>query len=227
MFNQFDPYNPYNPNPYNQNQYNSGLRVLFGCAGMILGALLVGASLIWFFILRSQNLQFIPDLQSDNLNIETFKPGLTMLGVIAMGMVGIYLAIGRGGRRVVGKLLSVLFTIALVIGIVFALFYAIFINPNIDMTRTGFARNSVTIDVGDTVHFKNPTDGITQVLCIGLDQKCKTAEEGTPAGLAEGTLTISPGQTVDVTFHETGYYTITSKNTSHMNITIHVTESSD
>lgn len=227
MFNQSDPYNPYN-NPY-QNPYNSNLRVLLGCAGMILGVLLVCASVIWYLVLRLQNVNFVPDIQgvlNGEADLESFKPTLMLVALLAMGIVGLYLAIGRRGRRVVGRLISAAVTIALVIGLGFMLFYSIFINPNIDMSRTGFTRASVSIDVGDTVHFKNAADGVTQVLCIGLDQKCEPNAKDAPEILAKGQLSLAPGQTVDVTFYETGYFTITSKTTPHMNMQMHVTHSS-
>jgi plastocyanin len=109
---------------------------------------------------------------------------------------------------------------------IFAFFIVLLIwgsvfNPNIGMTRTSFMRTTVSIDNGTTVHFHNPADGATQILCVGVNQRCR-AGDSDPSQLDRG-LVIQPGQTVNVAFYADGTYQITSKTTPNMNLTIDVT----
>lgn len=88
------------------------------------------------------------------------------------------------------------------------------------MTPTGFTRASINIDNGETLHFQNPSNGVAQILCIGIGQKCR-AESGAPDVLNRG-IRVQSGQTMDIKFDTDGIYHITSENTPGMNITVHV-----
>jgi hypothetical protein len=152
--------------------------------------------------LKSQYLQFRPN-DPNNLNNEVNRDrskrvrrwqgylGLTAIVILIVGIVSIFVLLYRYNTA----------------------------NPNIDMTRTGFTRTSVHINPGETLHFQNPADGVMQVLCIGVDQRCQPEYVGPP--FYRG-LTIRPGQTVDVVFEASNVYSITSTTTPHMNITISV-----
>ncbi len=99
-------------------------------------------------------------------------------------------------------------------------FVSLDLRSNIGMTRTGFLLTSASTHSRSqgTVHFYNPADGITQILCVGMDQHCQP-HPGDPPQLDRG-LVVQPGQVVNVEF-DGGTYQITSKTTPSMNITIH------
>lgn len=95
-----------------------------------------------------------------------------------------------------------------------------FINPYVSMTRTGFLRNAVSMNNGETLHLQNPADGVTQILCLGVDQKCQP-EQGAPGSINQG-IRVQPGQSVTITFEINGTYHITSETTPGMNLSVDV-----
>jgi plastocyanin len=158
----------------------------------------------------------------------TRNPDVTIPTFVIGGLLGLAILltiIGQRGRAFFGRLFSIFFTFAVIAVVVGFFIWSIFINPNVGMTRTSFTRDSVNINTGSNINFSNPSDGVTQVLCVGTDQDCKTSSDDPPE-LDKG-LTIKPGQTISVTFHNEGTYHITSKTTPYMNITIDVTTPSD
>ncbi|HEY0753528.1 MAG TPA: hypothetical protein VGD98_06165 [Ktedonobacteraceae bacterium] len=100
-----------------------------------------------------------------------------------------------------------------------------FINPYVGMTRTSFIRNSVSISNGESLHLQNPADGVTQIICIGVNQKCQP-ENGAPGALNHG-MRIQPGQRVTITFANNGEYHITSATTPGMNLSVDVSTPDD
>ena len=167
-------------------------------------------------------------------------------GVLFIGMhtlTGFRTLVSDSSKDFWGILFSSTFVAAFVACIVVGSFWSTYLNPNVGMTRIGFLRPSVEINVRDTIHFYNPANGVTQVLCVGVNQVCKP-ENGDSTGVAQllcdvgisqlchlgdGTptelvheLTIQPGRTVGIEFDVGGTYQITSKTTPHMNITITV-----
>jgi plastocyanin len=103
--------------------------------------------------------------------------------------------------------------------------WSAFINPYASMTPTSFLRNSVSISNGETLHLQNPADGVTQILCIGVDQKCQP-ENGAPGTLNHG-IRVQPGQRVTITFDTNGEYHITSETTPGMNLSVDVSTPAD
>ncbi len=93
--------------------------------------------------------------------------------------------------------------------------------PEVDLTPQGFSQTNITILEGDTVHFVNPTSGVTQMLCLGEDKVCSRYAFDPPALKGPG-LRIAPGQTEDVVFTLEGSYNVTSTTKPGMNLTITV-----
>jgi hypothetical protein len=128
-------------------------------------------------------------------------------------------------RTPLPKFLVVTIGLSLFAFVTVALLLNALINPYVGMTRTSFLRNSVSISNGDTLHFQNPSDGVTQTLCIGVDQKCQP-ESGAPGALNHG-IQIQPGQSITITFNTDGTYHITSSSTPGMNLSIDVSTPED
>lgn len=101
-----------------------------------------------------------------------------------------------------------------------ACLWGIFVNPYVSMTRTSFLRPSVSINTGQTLHLQNPANGVTQILCLGVDQKCQP-EDGAPGVLNHG-IRLQPGQSVTITFDTDGDYHITSETTPGINLSVDV-----
>ena len=139
--------------------------------------------------------------------------------VVVLLFVSVILA-GAKGHTALGKPLKAVPLVMVWIFIVNLLVGASFI-PRVDLTRTGFSISYVSIVEGGTVTFDNPSDGVTQVLCLGTDQQCDPYASSS-LQLAQG-LVLHPGQSVSIVFSRYGTYQITSKTTPHMNLTIYVT----
>jgi hypothetical protein len=92
--------------------------------------------------------------------------------------------------------------------------------PELDMTRSGFQDADTRITTGMSLTFANPSDGSTQILCIGSHQECHPMP-GSPSQLNSG-LHLLPGQSVDVVFKTSGDYPVTSKTIPNMNTIVHV-----
>lgn len=93
--------------------------------------------------------------------------------------------------------------------------------PEVDLTTHGFSQASITIMEGDTVHFVNPSSGVTQMLCLGQDKVCSRYAFDPPALKGPG-LKIAPGQSEDVVFTLEGTYQVTSTTMPGMNLTVTV-----
>ena len=93
--------------------------------------------------------------------------------------------------------------------------------PEADMTRSGFVQSDVFVDIGASVTFVNPADGVPQLLCIGTNQRCDSdpGNYNQPSQLYHG-LRVLPGQRVSIVFGAVGDYHVTSQTTANMNITI-------
>ncbi len=104
--------------------------------------------------------------------------------------------------------------------VVVAMLWNAFINPYVSMTHTSFLRNSVSLSNGETLHLQNPADGVTQILCLGVDRKCQP-ENGAPGMLNHG-IRVQPGQSVTIIFDTDGTYHLTSETTPGMNLSVDV-----
>jgi hypothetical protein len=228
--NQNNPYtsNPNNFYPYTRgNRYRPGswatpTRRTRGPRGfLLLLALIVLLAGGGFF------LNHLPDYTPPTF-LEQLPDKLPLLPLILAigGTLLLLILLGRIFQRtplgnMIGRLL-----VALIFVIVIGVFgWLFFINPYVGMTKTGFIRNSVSISNGSVLHLQNSSDGVTQTLCIGVDQKCQH-EDGAPSSL-QHSIRVQPGQTLDISFPTDGTYHITSENTPGMNMTVSVTTPDD
>ena len=216
----FQPNDPYGQNqgnrPFNQSR-RRGRRG--SCLAWLVLILLLGAG-CWFLYLYLQNNPSSVAFLGDFFSSSTF----IVLGVIGLVLIIMVLILARATRgTVVGKLLAGVSTVLVLAGVVVFLLWSTFLNPHIGMTRTGFTTTYVSIFSHNKVTFENPSDGVTQVLCIGTDQQCENHPlVDYPSQFTPG-LTIQPGQSVSIEFDHAGTYYLTSKNTPHMNVKIVVT----
>ena len=217
MFQQNNPYGQYQANnPYNQLRRP---RRRGGClVWLALLVLLAGGGWLLYMYLQvnPNSVSFLGNFFSSS----TFN----ILGVIGIVLLIIVVALARMSRgTVLGKLLGGLSIVMVWSGIVVFLLWATLLNPHVGMTRTGFTTTYVSIFSHDKVTFENPTEGLTQILCVGSDQHCeKLTLSGYPSQFTPG-LVIQPGQSVSIGFEEDGTYYITSKNTPNMNLKVIVT----
>ena len=123
-------------------------------------------------------------------------------------------------RKIVRYLVipPVLFAVA--IALVIVIYLQFHKAPEMDLTSTGFSRNAVEINEGESVHFVNQSN-VTQVLCLGLDKVCDTSAVA-PKALKRPGIQLKPGATLDVTFEQYGIYNITSTNINGVNLKITV-----
>jgi plastocyanin len=78
----------------------------------------------------------------------------------------------------------------------------------VDMGVASFRQSSVTIKVGEAVHFVDPASGGTHVVCVGKDLAC-IPQPGAPAALdTTAGLQFNTGDTRDVVFPNAGTYTV-------------------
>lgn len=95
-------------------------------------------------------------------------------------------------------------------------------SPNeVSMAASDFSRSSITITVGQTVHFTDPAgSGGTHIICLGADGACDSAATG-PQALRDPGFTINPGDPAhDVLFETPGAYKITCTIHPTMNLTV-------
>jgi plastocyanin len=119
-----------------------------------------------------------------------------------------------------GELLSRTLALLIIVFLVVVLSWDFFTRPYVGMAATSFTRASVKIENGEALPFQNPSNGVAQIQCIGIDQKCQ-AGSGAPGMLKRG-MRVQPGQTVDITFEAAGIHHITGENAPSMNMTVHV-----
>lgn len=203
-------------NPYNQ--YRRPRR-RGGCLAWLAFLVLLGGG-GWLAYQYIQNNPSSVSFLGEFFSSSTFN----ILGVIGIVLLIVVIVLARASHGTVpGKLLGGLATVMTVVGVVVVLLWVTFLNPHVGMTRTDFTTTYVSIFSHNKVTFQNPSDGVTQILCIGTDQQCvKHTSVDDPSQLARG-LIIQPGQSVSIEFDHYGSYYVTSKNTPHMNLKIIVT----
>jgi plastocyanin len=91
-----------------------------------------------------------------------------------------------------------------------------------DMGVAAFQQSSVSIKVGQAVHFVDPASGGTHVICVGANLKC-AAQAGAPSDLstADG-LTFNTGDSRDIVFPTAGTYNVICTIHPGMEITVTV-----
>jgi hypothetical protein len=212
------------------NNTNTRRRRFRGCFGAIVAIVVVfglfdGLILFIFWIFGALN---SPDssfflVQGDNpWSVSQLWIGGAVIWIIGAAIVFLGLKVLSIERKQKLAIIGLLVVTVLTLFTAFSIWQGFF-NLHVGMTRTGFMRPSVEITDGSTLSFHNPANGVTQILCVGVDQRCQP-ETGDPSQLDRG-LVIRPGQVVNVEFDTDGTYQITSQTTPHMNITITVTTS--
>jgi plastocyanin len=123
------------------------------------------------------------------------------------------------------KLLFTIIGIPLLFVIAFALVIAAYESfhkpPEVDLMTNGFAPQKLEITEGQTIHFVNRSSSITQVLCLGTNNRCDPYAV-LPRGLKSPGIRIAPGQAKDVVFDFYGTFHVTSVIVSGMNLTVTV-----
>jgi plastocyanin len=93
--------------------------------------------------------------------------------------------------------------------------------PEVDVMLNGFSPRNLEIPEGQTIHFVNRSSTITQVLCLGTNNRCDPYAE-LPRGLKSPGIRIAPGQAKDVVFDFYGTFHVTGLMGSGMNLTVTV-----
>ena len=93
--------------------------------------------------------------------------------------------------------------------------------PEVDVMSNGFSPKKLEITEGQTIHFVNYSSSITQVVCLGTNNRCDPYA-ALPRGLKSPGIRMAPGQTKDVVFDFYGTFHVTSSIGSGMNLTITV-----
>jgi plastocyanin len=95
--------------------------------------------------------------------------------------------------------------------------------PNeITLVAADFAQHTLTVTAGTTVLFNNPASGVTHVLCIGANAKCRANAAGPLELTADGGLTISAGQVKEIVFATPGTYPVACALHPAMNLVVTV-----
>lgn len=190
-------------------------RVLWGCLAFLTLVLLcvVGA----IFLRNSPN--YFPPILAQQISVQAFF--FTGLGAI----LALVLLLGIFRRTPLRKPLVWTIGLFLLTLVATVALWGILVHPYVSMTRTSFIRASVSLNNGEALHLQNPADGVTQILCIGVDQKCQP-ENGAPAALNHG-IRVLPGQSVTITFDTDGTYHLTSETTPGMNLSVDVSTPDD
>jgi hypothetical protein len=198
---------------FDKNKWKSLLVAIFIFIALVL--LIIGIS--WFSSLFSP-----PDSHFPSIFLQQFPIWLLFLIVIGVCVALVFLSI-RLDRQdsILSEFIKMLIIFLLAATVVWTILFTIFVNPYVSMTHTGFTRNSVNLSTNETLNVQNVADGATQVLCIGVNQKCRQ-ESGAPDALNHG-LRVQPGQRVTITFNTPGSYSITSETTPDMNLSVDVT----
>lgn len=92
------------------------------------------------------------------------------------------------------------------------------------MGQDNFVQTSRTVKSGDTVIFKDASDGAPHVICVGTNGQCNASDAtGTlPTELKAPGFNINPGESKNVTFTAPGTYKVTCTIHPQMNMTITV-----
>jgi plastocyanin len=115
--------------------------------------------------------------------------------------------------------IPLLFVIAF--AVVIAAYESFHKSPEVDVMLNGFAPKQLEITEGETIHFVNRSSSITQVLCLGANNRCDPYAV-LPRGLKSPGIRIAPGQAKDVVFDFYGTFHVTSIRGSGMNLTVTV-----
>src|SRR5712691_3188861 len=123
------------------------------------------------------------------------------------------------------KVLLTVIGIPLLFVIAFALVIAAYENfhkpPEVDLMSNSFVPKQLEITEGQTIHFVNRSSSITEVLCLGTNNRCDP-NAVLPRGLKSPGIQIAPGQAKDVVFDFYGTFHVTGILGSGMNLTITV-----
>jgi plastocyanin len=101
-------------------------------------------------------------------------------------------------------------------------------SPEVVVMTAGFAPQTIEIPEGTTIHFVNRSSTITQILCLGNDQRCDRSvplspvQSPPPRDLLGQGVRIGPDQAKDVVFDTAGIFDITSAVVPGMNLTVKV-----
>jgi len=93
--------------------------------------------------------------------------------------------------------------------------------PQVDVTTAGFSPQNLEITEGQTIHFVNNSSTVTQVICLGTNNRCDPNAE-LPRGLKRPGIRLAPGQAEDVLFDFYGTFHVTGLIGSGMNLTVTV-----
>jgi hypothetical protein len=93
----------------------------------------------------------------------------------------------------------------------------------IDLNRTGFSQQEVSITTGQMIRFANPATGIPLRLCLASGSECVQIKDG-PAELESPGTIVAPGQVLHITFSTSGDYTVIIPTLPAMHLLIHVEE---
>jgi plastocyanin len=234
MYNPNDPYSLYQNKQYDSRQFQQFQYNPYGTiniarpdrrnrvAGCFLGlTLLFGI----FIILTDLVIVGINASMDSSLPGDPLEVGMLLAGAVILSMLAllILLVIGRSRTSSRKKVVRGLIVAGVVIGTIVGI--ANIRPPIVNMTRAGFVQSDITVNVGDHVHFANPSNGAVQVLCVGNEQHCVPADDE-PTELDAPGLRIQPGHTATVVFETAGDYEITSETMPHMNIMVHVQDNS-
>lgn len=91
----------------------------------------------------------------------------------------------------------------------------------VSMAAADFSTTSITIKVGQAVHFTDPAGiGGMHTICLGANGTCDTSAKGPQAFQSPG-FTINAGDPAkDVTFDTPGTYKVTCSIHPNMNLTV-------
>ena len=180
-------------------------------------------TLLLFFIVGAISLRNSPNYFPPTLAQQISVQALLLTGL--GGILALGLLLGTFRRTPLRKPLAWTIGLFLLTLVATGVLWGILVHPYVSMTRTSFVRASVSLNTGETLHLQNPADGVTQTLCIGVDQKCQP-ENGAPAALNHG-IRVLPGQSITITFDTDGTYHLTSSSTPGMNLSIDVSTPDD
>src|SRR5438105_478776 len=68
----------------------------------------------------------------------------------------------------------------------------------IDLNRTGFSQQEVSISTDEMIRFANPATGMSQRLCLASGSECVRIKDG-PAELENPGTIVAPGQVLHIT----------------------------
>ncbi len=130
------------------------------------------------------------------------------------------------------KILSISISAPLLFVIAFILVVAAYshfhTSPEVDVMTAGFAPQTIEIPEGTTIHFVNRSSAITQILCLGSDQRCDRSvplspvQSPPPRDFLGPGIQIGPDQAKDIVFDTAGIFHITSAVVPGLNLTVKV-----